>query len=131
MSRKIYLISGAAALAGAAATLRLLAIPPALPDLDSVNFAASLTRFDLGAQAPHFPGYPLYVAASRLLLALGAGEIAALSLPGVFLGAAGAVSLGWAAMARGGAAAAIGAGGIFAFAPMAVLAGGNPTSDGV
>jgi len=129
VSRKISFIALAAILGAAAGALRLLAVPPTLPDLDSVNFASSLSRFDLAAQAPHFPGYPLYVLSARAFRALGFGEIHALALPGIVLAVAAVVSLAWVA-SRAGTGAGLGAAALFGFAPVAILAGGSPTSDG-
>lgn len=118
------------ALAAIALLLRLLALPPALPELDAANFARALTRFDLAAQSPHAPGYPLYVLATRLFAALGADDLPALVLPGALLGALSVLALGLALAARVGRSGALLAAAIVALAPLAVLTGGAPTSDG-
>lgn len=65
------------------AGLRLAALPPVLGDLDAANFAEALERFDPAQQAPHWPGYPVYVAAARALYALGLTPTHALGLVGV------------------------------------------------
>src|ERR687888_963472 len=83
----------AAVAAVSAAAVRWFALPPMLPDLDAVNFARALDRFDLVAQAPHFPGYPVYVAMARLVARAGAGDVLALALPGLGLGALAVVAL--------------------------------------
>jgi len=129
VSRKISFIASAGGIAAAGALMRLLAVPPALPDLDAVNFASSLSRFDLATQAPHFPGYPLYVLLARGFAAVGAGEVLALALPGIALAALAALALA-AIGSRVGTAAGLGAGALFALGPVAILAGGNPSSDG-
>jgi len=36
------------------------------PDVDSINFTAALDHFDLSNDAPHPPGYPLYVGLGRV-----------------------------------------------------------------
>ncbi|AKU91091.1 hypothetical protein AKJ08_1478 [Vulgatibacter incomptus] len=110
--------------------MRLAAVPPALPDLDAVNFARSLTAFDLAAQAPHFPGYPIYVLMARAFRFLGAGEILALALPGVALGGLAIPALGLALRPLVGEIPALTGAAIFALAPLAVLFGGAPSSDG-
>lgn len=129
MSRNFAFIAAAVGIAAAGTALRLLAVPQALPDLDSVNFASSLSRFDLATQAPHFPGYPLYVLAARGFAALGAGEIHALALPGIVLAALASISMAMVG-SRAGASGGLGAGILVAFAPVGILSGGSPTSDG-
>jgi hypothetical protein len=116
------------AVAGVAA--RVLALPRLLPDLDSVNFARSLHGFDLAAQAPHFPGYPVYVAMARLASVAGAPEVLALALPGLVLGA---VAIGlWGFVLRPylGAVGALVGVALLALLPLPVLFGATPGSDG-
>ncbi len=114
----------------AGAVLRGLAVPGMLPDLDSVNFARALTRFDVAAQAPHFPGYPVYVALARVAAAVGASEVLALALPGLVLSALATGVLGLALRRHvGGSGALVGAA-LLALLPLPVLAGGTPSSDG-
>ncbi len=48
------------------ACLHLVALPPALEDLDSVNFALGIERFDVARHRPHPPGYPVYLAAGSV-----------------------------------------------------------------
>jgi hypothetical protein len=109
---------------------RLLALPRMLPDLDAVNFARALTRFDLAAQAPHFPGYPVYVALARLASAAGAHEVLALSLPGIVLAAVAIAALGLALRRDVGTVGALAGAALVALLPLPVLAGGSPSSDG-
>lgn len=47
-------------------------------DWDSANFALALERYDVTQHRPHPPGYPLYVAAARVLLPLAGDANAAL-----------------------------------------------------
>ncbi len=63
--------------------LRIAAVPPQVADVDGVNFARALTSFDPFRQAPHFPGYPVYVLACRWAAGFGAPEVWALVLPGL------------------------------------------------
>lgn len=46
---------------------RAFFLPPTLEDIDSVNFALALERFDPRLHQPHPPGYPVYVALARLV----------------------------------------------------------------
>lgn len=127
-ARERWALAGWAALA---LGVRLAAIPRALGDVDGVNFARALTRFDPLAQAPHLPGYPVYVLCARLFAALGAPEVWALALPGVLASVAGILVL-FAAVARhfGPRPAHLTAAALTAL-PGAVLAAGWPTSDGL
>ena len=59
-----------------------------LDDWDSVNFALALDSFDLLKHQPHPPGYPLYVAAGKLVHLVVAGHAAALTLVSSLSGAA-------------------------------------------
>ncbi len=46
---------------------RLWLLPPTAVDFDAVDFELALDDYDLSRLSPHFPGYPLYVLAGRLL----------------------------------------------------------------
>ncbi|WNG37340.1 hypothetical protein F0U61_29445 [Archangium violaceum] len=115
---------------GAGVAVRLLALPRLLPDLDAVNFARSLNGFDLAAQAPHFPGYPVYVAMARLASAAGASEVGALALPGLVLGALAIGALGFVLRPYLGEVGALVASALLALLPLPVLFGATPGSDG-
>ncbi|HYO58100.1 glycosyltransferase family 39 protein [Archangium sp.] len=119
-----------ALLVGAGGAARLLALPRLLPDLDAVNFARSLNGFDLAAQAPHFPGYPVYVAMARLASAAGASEVVALALPGLVLGVVAIGALGLVLRPYLGAVGALVAAVLLALLPLPVLFGATPGSDG-
>ena len=56
-----------ALLVGAVAITRWVFRSHYLYDLDSVNFALAMTRFDPAVHQPHPPGYFLYIGAGRLL----------------------------------------------------------------
>jgi hypothetical protein len=45
-------------------------LAPSLEDIDSINFALGLRDFDVAEHQPHPPGYPLYIAAGRVVLAI-------------------------------------------------------------
>ncbi|WP_155893939.1 hypothetical protein [Cystobacter fuscus] len=117
-------------LVGAGVAARVLALPPLLPDLDAVNFARALRGFDLSTQAPHFPGYPVYVALARLASAAGASEVGALAVPGIVLGAVCLGVLGLVARPFLGAIGALTATALLALLPLPVLFGATPGSDG-
>jgi hypothetical protein len=59
-----------------------------LDDWDSVNLALGLDDFDLGKHQPHPPGYPIHVAAGKLLHLFVSGHATALTLLSAFAGAA-------------------------------------------
>src|SRR5438309_11552097 len=59
-------IQRAALLIGAVALTRLLFSSHFLYDIDSVNYALALDRFDPTVHQPHPPGYFLYVYLGRL-----------------------------------------------------------------
>ncbi len=56
--------------AGAVFASRVSFLPSTLGDIDSVNFALALDRFDPALHQPHPPGYPVYIALARLVYAL-------------------------------------------------------------
>jgi hypothetical protein len=59
-----------------------------LDDWDSVNFALALDDFDVVKHQPHPPGYPIYVAAGKLVYRVLADHAAALTLVSALAGAA-------------------------------------------
>ncbi|WP_257446439.1 hypothetical protein [Archangium lipolyticum] len=130
MTPRVFAVA-LALLTGAGVAARVLALPRLLPDLDAVNFARSLHGFDLAAQAPHFPGYPVYVAMARLASAAGAQEVVALALPGVVLGAVAIGALGLVLRPYLGVTGALAASALLALLPLPVLFGATPGSDGV
>ena len=115
----------------AGTVLRLTGIPPSIADVDGVNFALALKRFDPLHQAPHFPGYPIYVFLSRPFALLGLSESWALSLPGILLWPVAAWILFLGMRRRLGFYAAFGATTTASLAPGAVLVGAWPGSDGL
>jgi hypothetical protein len=59
-------------LAALAVALGRLLLRPAWPDdYDAIGFVRAVEHFDLAALQPHFPGYPIYVAAAKALHAIG------------------------------------------------------------
>jgi hypothetical protein len=48
----------------------LAALPKTLEDIDSINFALGVERFDVWAHRPHPPGYPVFIAAAKLTTGL-------------------------------------------------------------
>jgi hypothetical protein len=47
-------------------TPHALRLPRTLEDIDSINFAMGVERFDVAAHRPHPPGYPVFVALGKL-----------------------------------------------------------------
>src|SRR5262252_5664969 len=47
-----------------------VSLAPSLEDIDSINFALGLRRFDVANHQPHPPGYPVYIALGRASLAV-------------------------------------------------------------
>ena len=43
----------------------VLALPPTLEDLDSINFALGVQHFDVAKHQPHPPGYPVFIALAK------------------------------------------------------------------
>lgn len=46
--------------------LHLACLPTTLEDLDSINFALGVRQFDMARDQPHPPGYPIFIALSRV-----------------------------------------------------------------
>jgi hypothetical protein len=73
----------------------LASLPPALEDIDSINFAMGVREFDVARHQPHPPGYPVFIALAKITtaaagaLAIEPPEIAGLA----FWGAAGGAAL--------------------------------------
>ena len=82
-------------------------LAPALEDIDSINFALGLHHYDPALHQPHPPGYPVFIAAGRLSLAL-----IHIVAPGMSYVSADALALAiWSAI--GGALAIVAAGSLF------------------
>jgi hypothetical protein len=73
----------------------LASLPPALEDIDSINFAMGVRDFDVARHQPHPPGYPVFIALAKITTAaaravgIDSPEIAGLA----FWGAAGGAAL--------------------------------------
>ncbi len=84
---------GLAALAFLFLLAHLFYLPPALEDIDSVNFALGVRDFDVARHQPHPPGYPVFIALGKAstavmrALAVQSPESKALALVGVIAGA--------------------------------------------
>ncbi|MFN3466176.1 MAG: hypothetical protein ACK4WF_00555 [Candidatus Brocadiales bacterium] len=57
-----------------------------LGEWDEVGFALALRDYDIVAQQPHFPGYPVYVWLSQMAMGLVKEDIGALGLVSAFFG---------------------------------------------
>ena len=58
------------AVAGAWLLAHVPFLSPALEDIDSINFALGLHHYEPALHQPHPPGYPVFIAAGRLALAI-------------------------------------------------------------
>jgi hypothetical protein len=63
-------------------------LPPTLEDIDSVNFALGVNDFDVARHQPHPPGYPVYIALSKLSAAVLGNGARALAVWSVLAGCA-------------------------------------------
>jgi Dolichyl-phosphate-mannose-protein mannosyltransferase len=73
-------------------------LPKSLEDLDSINFALGLRRFDVAAHQPHPPGYPIYILVGKGVRAIVGSELAALGVMSIVAGTLGVFAI--AALAR-------------------------------
>src|SRR5438309_4991167 len=111
-------IQRAALLIGAVALTRLLFSSHFLYDIDSVNFALALDRFDPAAHQPHPPGYFLYVCLGRLMNALFHDANSSYVAISILAGAAAAILIYLLAERWFGRRSAVFAGAIFVFSPL-------------
>ncbi|MEO7331229.1 MAG: hypothetical protein ABI193_21820, partial [Minicystis sp.] len=72
----------------AALALRIPFLPRYDEDLDTLRFRLAVERFSVVENRPHAPFYPVFLAAAKLLAALGAPSRAALGLVCAITGAA-------------------------------------------
>ena len=73
--------------------LHLPYLPASLEDLDSINFAFGIRRFDVAHHQPHPPGYPVFILIGKALHAVVPSEARALALSSVAAGALGVLAL--------------------------------------
>lgn len=73
--------------------LHLPYLPASLEDLDSINFALGIRRFDVAQHQPHPPGYPLFIAIAKAMRAAVPAEAEALALVSVAAGALGVLAI--------------------------------------
>ncbi|HEX3646116.1 MAG TPA: hypothetical protein VHT95_10940 [Vicinamibacterales bacterium] len=73
--------------------LHLPYLPSSLEDLDSINFALGIRRFDVARHQPHPPGYPVFILIGKALHAAGLPEVTALALIGAGAGTLGVLAL--------------------------------------
>jgi hypothetical protein len=90
-ARGRHLVVGGLALAFLIA--HLLSLPSSLEDLDSINFALGLRRFDVAQHQPHPPGYPLYIAVGKIVHTMVPDEAKALGALSAVTGALGVFAL--------------------------------------
>jgi len=64
VSARLRILVAIAGVVFVAAHLR--ALPRTLEDIDSVNFALGVERFDVASHRPHPPGYPVFIAMSKI-----------------------------------------------------------------
>lgn len=106
-------------LAGAVTATRFAFRTHYLYDLDSVNFALGMGRFDPGVHQPHPPGYFLYILMGRLLNTLTHDENLALVVLSVVSSCATVVVIYRMALDWFGVRTARFAGALFLFSPLA------------
>jgi hypothetical protein len=127
MTRRQALVAGAALAIGASRFALRAQVPD---DYDAFGFVRAVSRFDLAALQPHFPGYPVYVALTRLAhLALPSPLDSAL-LVSAAAAAATAAGLWRLGRALGGDRAGVLAVVLYAGAAMPWVLGGAALSDG-
>lgn len=83
----------AAAIAVIFLALHLPFLPASLEDLDSINFALGLHRFDVAHHQPHPPGYPVFIALAGVARRFVASDASALGLVSVVAGALGVLAM--------------------------------------
>ncbi len=66
-----------------------------LDDFDSGSFALALDHFDIALQQPHPPGFPVYIAAGRLIYAITGNQLLSLTLISAISGAIAVSALAW------------------------------------
>lgn len=79
-------LGGAALVALAFLALHLPFLPASLEDLDSINFALGVRRFDVAHHQPHPPGYPVYIAVAKAAHMAVPSEAKALALVSLVAG---------------------------------------------
>ena len=80
-------------LAGTFAAFHVPFLPQSLEDLDSINFALGLRRFDVAHHQPHPPGYPLFILLARAMHVMVPREVTALAALSIVAGAVGALAI--------------------------------------
>ena len=68
-------------------------LPASLEDLDSINFALGIRDFDVTRHQPHPPGYPVFMAAAKVLDVVVGSELLSLAVLSVVSGALAIVAM--------------------------------------
>ncbi len=91
-------MKGSAGVAGVIAAAFLLLhvpfLPASLEDIDSINFALGVRHFDVAQHQPHPPGYPLLIAAAKVVHVVVPSEAHALSMLSIVSGTLSVLALG-------------------------------------
>jgi hypothetical protein len=118
------------AVSGIAAVSRLLAVARTPWDWDELLFMLSLRGFDVARHHPHPPGFPLFVAAGKLVRLLGLPDFRALQALNLLAGMAIVPAMYALCRALGmRESTSITAGALLAFAPNVWFYGGTGLSD--
>jgi hypothetical protein len=109
--------------------LALLLRARTIDDLDTANFLHGLTHYDLSLNMPHFPGYPVYIALSRVAASLVGDSLLALQLPGLVALAVALVLVEAAVRRHAGPWAGALVMSLAALSPLVLLTAGRGSSD--
>jgi hypothetical protein len=73
--------------------LHLPYLPASLEDVDSINFALGIRRFDVAQHQPHPPGYPVFVLIAKAMQKAVSSEATALGLVSIVAGTLGVLAM--------------------------------------
>lgn len=99
-------------------------------DWDEMLFQGAVREYDVVSHQPHPPGFPLYIAAAKVIRPFASNDFTALRALSLIAGVFAAPALFWLAIEIGfSVATSVGAGVLFAFFPTVWIYGGTALSD--